>query len=158
MGQYYKDRETAEVIQADLRSVGIDAVVDTAEWGAYLGALLEATHDYHLFMLGWSTINTDADAALMQMLHSSARPPNGFNYVMYADEELDAWLEEARATTDPSAREQIYLQVQEQLLEDAVWIPLFNTLEVVVTSKNVQGFKVHPVDYYLWMSSVRLSD
>ena len=46
--------------------------------------------------------------------------------------------------------------MQDILAKEMVWIPVYNTKEIVVTRASVKGFTVHPVEYNLWLGKVWL--
>ena len=68
---------------------------------------------------------------------------------MDANPKVDALLEQARKSLNQSEREKLYAEVQDILAKDMVWIPVYNTKEIVVTRASVKGFTVHPVEYNL---------
>ena len=53
-------------------------------------------------------------------------------------------------------REKLYGETQDILAKEMVWIPVYNTKEIVVTRASVKGFTVHPVEYNLWLGKTWL--
>ncbi len=62
----------------------------------------------------------------------------------------------AGTSTDPDERLGLYAQALDIVARDAVEVPVFNTKETILTSSNVEGFKQHPIDYYLWLGTTSL--
>ena len=155
-GRYLKDAELTEAAQAQLKEVGIDARVQFLEWGAAFSQLRSATLDHHLFTLGWVTTNSDADYSLYALFHSKLPPPAGWNTNRYANPRVDALVEEARRSQDQAARARMYAEVQDILAKEPVWVPIYNTKEIMVTGKYVMGFVPHPVEYNLDLMKVWL--
>ena len=69
---------------------------------------------------------------------------------------MDALVEEARRSQDQTARARMYAEVQDILAKEPVWIPIYNTKEIMVTGKYVMGFVPHPVEYNLDLMKVWL--
>ena len=103
----------------------------------------------HLFTLGWVTTNADADYSLYTLFTSKHVPPTGWNRSRYANPRVDQLLEQARRSLNQSEREKLYGEVQDILAKEMVWVPVYNTKEIVATRSNVKGFQVHPVEYNL---------
>lgn len=148
-GRYPKDGEITEAVQAMLKEVGVEAKVEFREWASVFTQLRGATLNQHLFTLGWVTTNADADYSLYALFHSKQVPPTGWNTSRYANPRVDVLLEAARQSLDQSQRARLYGEVQDILAKEMVWIPVYNTKEIVVTRSYVKGFQVHPVEYNL---------
>jgi peptide/nickel transport system substrate-binding protein len=148
-GRYPKDGEITEAVQAMLKEVGIEAKVQFLEWATVFQELRKAEFKHHLFTLGWVTTNADADYSLYALFHGKQVPPTGWNTSRYANPEVDRRLEAARKSLNQPEREKLYGEVQDILAKEMVWIPVYNTKEIVVTRSQVKGFTVHPVEYNL---------
>jgi peptide/nickel transport system substrate-binding protein len=157
-GRYLRDLEVAEVVQEFLRQVGIELQLDVFEWATTFPLSQEDPLQYHMVTFAWLTTTTDADYTLFSNFHSEELPPNSWNKYRYANDQVDAWLEEARASVDPEVRADLYARVQEQLAVDLPSIPIYNTNELAVHSTAVQGFVTHPVQYILDLYPVSLAD
>lgn len=155
-GRYPKDGEITEAVQQMLKEVGVEAKVEFREWGAVFTQLRGNPLNQHLFTLGWVTTNADADYSLYALFHSKGVPPAGWNTSRYVNTRVDALLEQARRSLNQSERERLYGEVQDILAKDMVWIPVYNTKEIVVTRAQVKGFVVHPVEYNLGLWKVWL--
>lgn len=155
-GRYLKDREIAEVLQEFLRQVGIVVELDIFEWATTFTTLREASLDYHMFSFGWLTTTADADYTMYSNYRSDQLPPNSWNSWRYANEEVDTLLTDARASVDTAEREAFYARVQEILAGDLPALPLYNTIEVMVTAAEVEGFVAHPIEYNLDLYPVSL--
>jgi peptide/nickel transport system substrate-binding protein len=148
-GRYPKDGEITEAVQAMLKEVGVEAKVQFLDWATVFKELRGATLNRHLFTLGWVTTNADADYSLFALFHSKQLPPGGWNTQRYANPRVDPLLEQARRSLNQTEREKLYGEVQDILVKEMVWIPVYNTKEIVVTRSYVKGFQVHPVEYNL---------
>lgn len=64
---------------------------------------------------------------------------NGRGINGYNDPEVNAWLDEGRATTDPAARAAAYAKVQEKVTGLAVTLPIYAQSQFVFFSPKVHG-------------------
>jgi peptide/nickel transport system substrate-binding protein len=148
-GRYPKDGEITEAVQAMLKEVGVEAKVQFLEWATVFQEVRGVTLNRHLFTLGWVTTNADADYSLYTLFHSKQVPTTGWNTSRYANPRVDQLLEQARRSLNQTEREKLYGEVQDILAKEMVWVPVYNTKEIVVTRASVKGFQVHPVEYNL---------
>ena len=137
---------TAELIQAYLSAIGIDARVSIGEWSANNDAIASGAADLHLQAWG---VAPSGDPAYFPgaILASDADS----NIGGYSNPELDALLAQGIQTFDPEQRQAIYEQVQAIIAEDAPLIPVFHASQVSVAKAGLEGFVVHPAITY-WMT------
>src|SRR5213592_2761782 len=130
------------VIQSNLKAVGVNVVLQTMEWGAYIANL--RTKEQDLFALSWMAGNEDPDLVMYPLLHSSQWTPNGPNRALYKNEKYDELLHQARLTTDQKKRAELYRDAQRILVDDAPWVFVDHEIQTAAHAKRVQGFKLHP--------------
>lgn len=132
--------EMATVIQANLAAVGVQAKIQTLEWGTYLKKYLEKPH---MAEMSWNPSIGDPDH-MLYMLLSSERFPPAFNAGYYKNPRVDELLSLGRRTTDTAKRITYYREAQKLIVEDAPWIFVDHGKILVVLNKRVKGFKIHP--------------
>src|SRR5690606_35898554 len=66
----------------------------------------------------------------------------GLNHTRVQNAELDELLEKGRLTIDPEERKQIYAQVQEIVVENAYWAPIYTGKVFHVVNKKAQDVKI----------------
>ncbi|EOD00980.1 glutathione ABC transporter substrate-binding protein [Caldisalinibacter kiritimatiensis] len=137
--------QIAQVVQAQLKEVGIDVAIEQIEWGTYIDKT--ASGDHEMFFLGWGTVTADADYGLYPMFHSASKGAAG-NRFFYENKELDELLEKGKTSTDPKEREEAYKKAQEIIVDDAPLVPTHYKIETVGIQKNVKGFKIHPAGHH----------
>ncbi len=131
--------DTLTLIQAQLKEVGIDVEHVLLEEAAIWGRLRSGEHT----LMAMGMPHSNPDEILMFYFHSKNRPaPNRFNFV---DPKVDQLLEEGRTVTDTKRWAEIYAEVQQRVLESAVWVPLWHPDRVMVMRVEVQGLKPHPI-------------
>jgi peptide/nickel transport system substrate-binding protein len=135
-----------QAIQADLKKVGVDAKIETFEWGTYLDKTIveDAQTLPEMFQMSWIGDNGDPDNFLYILLSGDQYPPNGFNLGHCKDDAVDEILREARTTLDQAKRTELYVQAQKMLVEDAFWVPIDHETQIVVMKANITNFKLHP--------------
>jgi len=149
-GRYFQDIQVCEAIQGQLRRIGVEASIQTMEWGAYLQETQRPLKEnrIQMAMLGWGTVTGDADYGLYPLFHSSQWAP-GFNRAFYKNPEVDKLLAQARISTLPQGRLSLYKEAMTRIWQDAPWIFLHSEAQVTAIRQEVQGFLVHPTERYL---------
>lgn len=137
--------DTAIYIQEALEELNIDVSVQQLEWGAYLETTAAGDHD--MFVLGWSTVTGDADYGMYALLHSSMHGDPG-NRSFLSNDNVDALLEEGRTETDPDARQEIYSELQEGLVDVAPMIYIHHQDFLTGISSDVENFEVDALGIY----------
>ena len=140
-------------IQADLAAVGLDVEIQTYEWNTFLSEVnpgLEGKAD--MAEMAWMT--TDPDTLPFLTLRTAAFPDQGgFNSSYYSNPEVDALLDQARVSTDPEERGELYRQVQALVHEDAPWLFVANWKQNAVVTAAVGDFELQP-DFSLVLRDV----
>ncbi len=155
-GRYPQDAAVTEAVQAMLAEVGVTANLTTLDWATYLATVIvppeEAEHD--AYMLGWGTVTLDADYGLYALFHSTQWPPSN-NVSYYANDEVDALLDEARITPERNVREELYREAIEIIWNDAPWIFLYDEGQVNAVRAGVEGLIHHPLENIsAWNASI----
>lgn len=149
-GTYDFLRAPAEVIQANLREIGVRARIRVMDWSLFLPAMLEGRFEMALF--GNSGL-LDPDDFLYESFHSAgSHNPGGFR-----DAEVDALLTRGRAATDLAERRAIYHQAQRRILELAPQIFLFHSAQHEAYRAEVRGYRHYSNTSYLGLRTTWLS-
>ncbi len=116
-------KQAAEIIQQNLRQVGVDVKIKIVEWQAFINQFVDK-RNFEAIILGWS-IGIDPDNYIMW--HSSQTAPNQYNFISYSNPELDELLIGGRKTFGQAERQKIYRRVHAILAEDQpycfLWVP-----------------------------------
>lgn len=141
-----KSREDSAVImQAQLKDIGVDITIEKLEWGAYLDKLAKGEHQ--MFILGWST-SPDPDSAMYALFHSKNKG-NAGNRSFYGNARVDELLDKGRETTDINARIPMYEEAQEIITREVGVLALVNPFNTVGAQKYIEGFVMNPQSTYL---------
>ncbi|MGQ9493212.1 MAG: peptide ABC transporter substrate-binding protein [Anaerolineae bacterium] len=101
------------------------------------------------FSLGWIADYPDPEDFLDILFHSQS----GLNRMHYANPQVDRLLEEARIETDTERRMQLYRQVEEIIVTEAPWVPLWHSVDYVLTKPYVKGAVYAPA-IFPWLANV----
>ena len=143
-------KRIAEIIQQQLRVVGIEIDIMSYEWGTLYSDIKSG--NFQLYSLSWVGI-ADPDM-LYYIFHSYSIPPNGANRGGYASNRVDKLTGEGRVTLNISGRKKIYSEVQKILAEDIPYVSLWYTTNVAVMNKSVHGFVVYPAGDFISLKDV----
>lgn len=131
----------AQVIQANLAEIGINASIELLEWGAYIDRTSAGEHD--MFLLGWTNLTADGDGGMFPLFHSS-RMGAGGNRSFYSNPEVDALLDGGRQEVITEKRAPYYQEAQLLIMEDAPWVPLYYTTVDLGARADLKGVELHP--------------
>ena len=140
------------VLQMWEKNLGIMAEFQQTEYATFLKDLHKRR--FQMFDIGWIADYPDPQNFLDILFHSESSN----NHTNYNSPEVDALLEQARTETNEAERLRIYQQVEQQIIDDAPWIPLWYSGEQYVLIKpNVKDYLLPPL-YIPRLRYVYLSD
>lgn len=136
--------DIATVIQSNLQQIGIDVEIQMTEIGNYLEVTGNGGAD--MFVGSWGTVTLDADYGLYPMFHSENAGSPG-NRSFYANEEVDALLEEARQEGNNERRLELYQEAQQIIIDEAPIVPLYHSVLLAGSRDEVKGFYQFPSSF-----------
>ena len=125
---------TNELIQQNLKAVGIQADLNPMEWNAYIQKVV-VNRDYTATVNWWVYPN---DPDVFPYFHSSTAG-KGFNIPGYKDQQLDDWLTKVQSDTDLAARKSDVTQLQAYMADNLPYVFLWYPQELDVINANLQG-------------------
>jgi peptide/nickel transport system substrate-binding protein len=139
----------AEVIQQNLRQVGVEMKIRVMEWQAFLEQIDKRSFD--AIILGWS-MSRDPD--LYDIWHSSKTKKGEYNFIGYRNDEVDRLLIEGRRTFDMEKRKRIYYRIHEVLADEQPYAFLYVPDATPIVHKRFKGIEVAPLgilyDFIHW--------
>jgi dipeptide transport system substrate-binding protein len=135
-------KRIAEMMQADLAKIGVNAKLVTYEWGEYRKRMQQGEH--MTGQLGWTGDNGDPDNFFF-LLGCAAARPGGQNLSKWCNKEFDTRLNKAKTLTDPKQRAKLYEEMQAIAHEDAPAMNIAHSVVYEVMRKEVEGFKQSPL-------------
>jgi peptide/nickel transport system substrate-binding protein len=133
--------EEAQFIQAELQPAGILVNIRQETLAALLSDV--ETHNFQAALYGWSG-RPDPDGNMYSWFHSGG----GFNYMQYANPQVDALLETARASNDQTQRTQDYQQAEQLIAQDAPFVFINHWVNVEATTRNVKNVTLPPTGIF----------
>ncbi|MDM7985752.1 MAG: peptide-binding protein [Smithella sp.] len=134
-------QKCAEIIQRQLKEVGIDVKIRILEWSSFVTDFINKRR-FDAVIMGW-TIPLDPDA--YDVWHSSKTAPEELNFVSYNNPEVDEMLEKGRSTFDQKERKKYYDRFQEILAEDQPYTFLYVPDALVIINKRFRGIEPAPL-------------
>jgi peptide/nickel transport system substrate-binding protein len=130
---------SAQVLAAQWQKIGINASPRATEYGVWLDLRVK-TFDYWISTnLDFPTL--DPDQYLYNTFHTGSSPAG---WDGWSDPEIDALLDQGRASTDLAMRQQIYTQAQQMLCDKVAAFWSYSAEHIDVASRKLLSFKPHP--------------
>jgi len=133
----------AEIMQQNFKKVGIDANIRVMEWQAFLEQIDKRSFD--AILLGWS-MSRDPD--LYDIWHSSKTKKGEYNFISYANAEVDRLLVEGRRSFDLEKRKKIYYRIHEILAEEQPYAFLYVPDATPIVHKRFKGIVPAPLGIF----------
>jgi dipeptide transport system substrate-binding protein len=134
-------KRIAEMMQADLAKVGVNAKLVTFEWGEYRKRAQQGEH--MTAQLGWTGDNGDPDNFFFLRGCTGARA-GGQNISKWCNKEYDDLLTKARTLSDIKERTKMYERMQVIEKEEAPDFKLAHSIVFETMRKEVEGYKQSP--------------
>jgi peptide/nickel transport system substrate-binding protein len=133
--------QTVILIQGQLHDIGIDVQIKAQARPPFYDDNYKGTTNGPVMFLR----SGDLDG-LYALFHSSNVGGN-FNWSMLKDPDIDQMLVQGREESDPDKRKQIYLKLEQKLMDLAVSVPMVDELSVFAMRQNVYGFQFNGYTY-----------
>ena len=122
------------------KNLGITTEFQQTEFATFLKDLNKRR--FQMFDIGWIADYPDPENFLDILFYSDSSN----NHTNYSNPEVDALLEKARVETDETLRFSIYNEVEQTILDDAPWIPLWYSGErYLLVKPNVHDYLLTPL-------------
>ena len=125
----------AQIIQYQLKKVGIDMKIKVMEWQAFLNTVV-MPKKFEAIILGWGlSLMPDARS----IWHSNSAKKGGFNLVGYKNPLVDKNIELAEKTTDINKLSKLYKEMFREIKNDNPYIFLYIPNSITVVSKGIKN-------------------
>jgi len=128
----------AEVLQAQLKKIGINMEIETMERAAWFEKVYNGG-DYEITYYAHPIPVADADFCTYSFFHSSEADGNGNNFYNYKNPAMDALLEQARASQDEDQRADLYKKIAEMVRDEAICVPTYAGYRTMAAVNDLQG-------------------
>jgi len=132
---------TAEIIQRRLQEIGIKVKIKVVEWSVFISEYIDK-RNFDAVLLGWS-LGRDPDN--YDIWHSSKTKEGEFNFLGYANEEVDRLLVTARRQFDLRKRQECYRRIHEIIYREQPCMFLYVPDSLQIIHKRFRGVEKAPL-------------
>lgn len=140
-----KRLEIDEILQQQLAAIGVELKTSALEFPQYAAATQAGEYDLESFSI------TTGSPSVMYTVFNSANQPNAdqflYNVAHYTAPEMDEWGQAAASAASTEEANQLYIQMQEQVIDEAVAIPLYVQVSTFASQANLTGVSFDPLGY-----------
>jgi len=145
IAQSYERMIIASKIKEQLWRIGINLEVEVLEWSDFLKKMGEG--EAQMFLLGGTADLPDCDSILRDTFYSASSYQTG-NYTAFADDELDALLDEASVTLDEGKRASLYERAQDRIIEMKPVVFIYYDRINIALQRYFEGVKMSPLGFH----------
>ena len=145
-----------ELIQKNLKDVGIDVDLQPVEWNTLLtrwraGFKTPENEGLNAWNISWNFL--EPWSGFGRFFHSKSVVPVAVNTMPYINPEADKLIDEAERTFDIGKQNEILAHVHELVVDDAPWIFVVHDQNPRALASKVKGF-VQPQSWFVDLTSV----
>jgi peptide/nickel transport system substrate-binding protein len=140
----------ATIIQQQLSRVGITVSLRSFDWATFYGDIKSGR--FQMYSLSWVGIKNPN--IFRYVFHSQSIPPKGANRGHYNNQLIDQLIEKAESAENFDQRADYYRQIQQTLLEDLPYVPLWYEEHFIASNANISGYQLVKDGNYDGLASV----
>ena len=129
----------ATILKSQLADVGVDIDIQSLDWGTFYGDVKSGR--FQVYSLSW--IGLKLPDIFRHAFHSGAIPPIGANRGRYREPAADRLIEAAERADERGERVALYHALQERLMYDLPYVPLWFEDQLVVMRENIIGYSTN---------------
>ena len=133
-------KQTALVIQDDLKQIGLEVTLQTMDWKQYIPKTREG--HYEICLMGWTGDTSDPDNFLYVLMGKDN--VGGTNVPRFQDATYNDLCKKAQSELDEAKRKQLYVDAQKIVREQRPMLPLVHADALAACQKNIKNMKLHP--------------
>ncbi|MFL7792208.1 MAG: peptide ABC transporter substrate-binding protein [Anaerolineae bacterium] len=153
-------QETQRIIKRALESIGIEVELKFIDAATYLGGDPDNPNTVEHFYADIQTYDISAfspDPGGYMQFWTCAQIPQmendwlaGLNTTRQCNPEYDALYDQSTRELDPEKRRQMFIEMNDMLIEDVVMVPLVRIARISGVSRSLEGVDLTPWDSSLW--------
>lgn len=152
-------QKTQEIVKQSLEQIGIGVELKSIDASVYFSgdpASRETLERFSADLQMFATGNTNPDpGAYLQTYTCSeiAKKANNWsksNYARYCNPEFDALWQQAATTLDPDERAELFIQMNDLLIDEAAVMPIVHRADASGVSNRLEGINLTPWDLSTW--------
>ena len=134
-------KKMGELMQADLKKVGIIVRLMTYDWPTYIAKSARGEHE--LIQMGWSADIGDP-GNFLNILLSCKTVASGANLARWCNKSYEQLIEDALKEFSQEKRNSLYKKAQLIFNQDSPWVPLVHAYGFAAFSKKLKGYRLKP--------------
>lgn len=135
----YAPDPKVELLQADLKTIGVDMKIENLEFGVFLERVLNA--EYQILLGSWASSTGDSLNMLNCYTTDSFAEDN---ISFYSNPKIDELYKKAEQSLDEAEVVKILKEIQEIGAEDMPMIPTTSIKEISCFRKDIEGIQFYP--------------
>ncbi|PSN15199.1 peptide ABC transporter substrate-binding protein [filamentous cyanobacterium CCT1] len=152
-------QKTQEIVKQSLEQIGIGVELKSIDASVYFSgdpASRETLERFSADLQMFATGNTNPDPGSYLQTYTcdeiaqKANNWSGSNYARYCNPEFDALWQQAAATLDPEEREDLFIQMNDLLINEAAVLPIVHRADASGVSNRLTGIDLTPWDLGTW--------
>ncbi|NJL33844.1 MAG: hypothetical protein HC893_08275 [Chloroflexaceae bacterium] len=151
-------QEIQQIVADELRSIGFDVERVLRDPNDFFGdpALTNSWIRFNADIAGAGWLSNSPDPVPHMAYWTCSDIPTaengwtGFNISRWCNESYDELLTEASTELDEERREQMFMQLNDMLIEDVAFVTLVQIARVAAVSNTLQGVDLTPWDVDTW--------
>ena len=152
-------QKTQEIIKQDLQKIGVEVELKIVDAGVFFSGdpgNKDTTQHFYADLQMFSRASSSPDPSAYMKVYTCQEIPQkannwtGKNVSRYCHQDYDNLWKEASAELEPEKRRQLFIRMNDMLVEDVVVIPLIHRANVIGISNTLQGIDMTPWDTRTW--------
>jgi len=125
----------SQIIQYQLKKVGIEMSIRTMEWQSFLNTIV-MPHNFEAVLMGWS-LSLIPDA--YSIWHSDGDKKGGFNFIGYHNSRVDRLITDAQKIIEPDRFAKEYQKIFKLIADDTPYIFLYIPNSITAINREIRG-------------------
>ncbi|MEB3311806.1 MAG: peptide ABC transporter substrate-binding protein [Snowella sp.] len=152
-------QKTQQVIKQGLQSLGVNVELKSIDASIFFSsdpANTDTVERFNADLQMYTTGNSSPDPGKYMKTFTCAAIPTqannwaGDNYGRHCNPEYDQLWQRSQRELDPKKRQQLFIQMNDLLIQNAILIPLVHRADVVGVSNRLSGVDLTPWDRNTW--------
>lgn len=154
------EQQIQQIVKEDLESIGVEVELKIVDSSIMFNFGSSNPNTFWRFNADlqetWITSPSLDPAPYMQYWTCAQIPQQennwtaGNNAERWCNPEYDALLQQAASELDPEKRQELFIQMNDMLIEDVVMIPMVHVAQVSGANENIEGIELTPWDSEVW--------
>ena len=152
-------QQTQQLVKQDLNAIGVEVellIIDSSQFFGHDTSNPNTRWQFYADMEMYSTANRSPDPGdymgwwTCDQISQKANNWTGYNIERYCNPGYDELYQRSTSEMDPDARRELFIAMNDMLIQDVVMIPLVHRADVSGASTTLTGVDLTPWDAEFW--------